>query len=766
VVGDEQLRRESATRTDEWAVPKNTTEATRQAPVGYVAGSEVAGGAANQSGATRQAEASATSGRAATMLRGQHPGDRYVRVIRHEPRTLTYPRAVAITANTPKPPRTATGWAFRRLKRTLIGQPIATSQSIHERLTKIKALAVLSSDALSSVAYATEETLLILVLAGSGALKFDLGIGVAITLLLAIVAISYRQTIFAYPNGGGSYIVASDNLGTLPGLAAAAALLIDYVLTVAVSISAGVLALTSAAPRLVPYTVPLCLVFTLLLTVGNLRGIRESASIFAAPTYLFIGAMLVMLTMGFVRAFVLRDPAATGVPRSFDSAHYGIPQHLGIFLVLQAFSSGCSAMTGTEAISNGVPAFKKPESRNAANTLIWMAALLGTMFLGTTILAHQYGIVPDPSGNPSLLSQLTEQVVGRGWFHPFYYVVQYATLAVLVLAANTSYADFPRLASILARDRFVPRQFAFRGDRLAFTVGIVVLSLLAAILIAMFGGDTSALIPLYAVGVFVSFTLSQSGMVVHWWRERGRGWASKAAINGAGAIATGLVAVIAGGTKLISGEPLFQLGGHSVHAGAWIVIVLIPLLILSFLRIHHHYDIAAREQALGEEHLANPEEIAHTIVVPIATLNRVALQTLAYARSLASDVTAVHVSEDPDEIAQVREEWRQKTASIPFLRDIQLVLIESPYRALSAPLLAYLDDLDRERSRGLLTVILPEYVPAHWWEHLLHGQTALRLKAALLFRPGTVVVSVPHHLNFRQAATGRGVPAPRGASAR
>ncbi|MGN6673240.1 MAG: APC family permease [Thermomicrobiales bacterium] len=722
--------------------------AERQAPVGYVAGSGIASGAATLAPGARQPAAGTGGERAETLLRGQHPGDRYVRVVRHEPHTLTYPRAVAITAKEPKPPKTAAGWAYRRIKRTLIGQPIATAQSIHERLTKIKALAVLSSDALSSVAYATEETLLVLVLAGAGALKLDLGIGVAITLLLAIVAISYRQTIFAYPNGGGSYIVASDNLGMLPGLTAAAALLIDYVLTVAVSISAGVLALTSTAPRLIPYTVPLCLLFMFLLTVGNLRGIRESASIFAAPTYLFIGAMLTMLAVGFVRAFVFSDLAATGTPRPFEPARFGIPQHLSLFLVLQAFSSGCSAMTGTEAISNGVPAFKKPESRNAANTLVWMAALLGTMFLGTTILAHQYGIVPDPSGNPSLLSQLTEQVVGRGWFHPFYYVVQYATLAVLVLAANTSYADFPRLASILARDRFVPRQFAFRGDRLAFTVGIVVLSLLAAILIVMFGGDTSALIPLYAVGVFVSFTLSQSGMVVHWWRKRGTGWAGKAVINGVGAVATGIVALIAGGTKLISGEPLFQLGGHHVHAGAWMVIVLIPLLILGFLRIHRHYDVAAREQALGEEHLAAPEEMTHTIVVPIATLNRVALQTLAYARSLTSDVTAVHVAEDPDEITRVREQWRQQTTTTPFLHDVQFVLIESPYRALTAPLLAYLDDLDRDRQRSMLTVVLPEYVPAHWWEHLLHGQTALRLKAALLFRPGTVVISVPHHLHM------------------
>ncbi|HET8631455.1 MAG TPA: APC family permease [Thermomicrobiales bacterium] len=689
---------------------------------------------------------------AGEVHRGAHPGDRYVRISARTDIRGRAPRFEGWTAREPEPPKTAAGRMGRAIKRALIGRPLASSQAIHERLTKVKALAILSSDALSSVAYATEETLLVLVLAGAGALKLDLGIGVAIALLLAIVAFSYRQTIFGYPSGGGSYIVASDNLGPIPGLTAAAALLIDYVLTVAVSVSAGVLALTSAVPALVPYTVPLGLFCILLIMVGNLRGIRESGTIFAAPTYLFIGAMLLMLGIGFVRAFVLHDPAATGVPRPFNPRDYGVPQTLGIFLVLQAFSSGCSAMTGTEAISNGVPAFKPPEARNAATTLLWMAGLLGTMFLGTTILAHQYGLVPAPSGNPSLLSQLTEEVVGRGWFHPFYYVVQVATLLVLVLAANTSYADFPRLASILARDRFAPKLFGFRGDRLAFTVGIAALSVFAAILLVIFGGDTSALIPLYAVGVFVSFTLSQAGMVAHWRRERGRGWATKAAVNGVGAVATGIVAIIAGATKLISGEPLFRAFGHNVHAGSWIVIVLIPLLIALFLAIHRHYARAAEE--LAAETPVDPDAIRHTVIVPIAALNRVALQTLAYARSISADVTAVHVDEDPDAIAALREAWGRKAQGTPFLRDVRLVTIESPYRALTGPLLAYIDEMDRHDPADTLTVVLPEFVPAHWWEQLLHNQTALRLKAALLFRPGTVVINVPYHLE-RGSALGK-----------
>jgi amino acid transporter len=670
------------------------------------------------------------------------PGGHDIRLVRHylgaRPR---WPERGTLTARDPGP-TTPAGHAWRRVKRFLIGQPIPSSQAVHERLTRVKALAVLSSDAISSVAYGPEAALLVLSAAGAGALVVNLPISAAIALLLIIVTFSYRQTIFAYPSGGGSYIVASENLGRLPGLVAAAALLIDYVLTVAVSVASGVAALVSAAPVLAQQVVPLALAFVAILAIGNLRGVRESGALFAAPTYLFIGSLCVLVLVGLVRVIVLHDPAATGVPRSPVPA----VEAVGVLLILKAFSSGCTAMTGIEAVSNGVPAFEPPESRNAATTMLWMSGILGTLFVGIVVLFFSYGLVPDPSGNPTLLSQLAEQVVGRSWF---YYVIQGTTLLVLVLAANTSYADFPRLSAILARDDFIPHLFGFRGDRLAFSVGISALSILAAVLLVVFQGSVDALIPLFAVGVFVAFTMSQAGMVVHWRRLRGPGWRSKAVINGLGATASAVVALVAGGTKFISGEPLFQLFGVDVRAGSWIVIVLIPLLIANFLGIHHHYRRAAEELAV--ETPLSPEQIKHQVVVPIGALNRVTIQTLAYAASIAPGlagpaVTAVHVSDSREEFARLSQAWRAHCVTHPFLEPIRLRLILSPYRTLIPALMAYIDDLDEQRPGVTITIVLPELVPAHWWEQPLHTQTALRLKAALLFRPGTVVTSVPYHL--------------------
>jgi amino acid transporter len=633
--------------------------------------------------------------------------------------------------------KTAAGHLFRRIKRVLIGQPIPSTHAAHERLTRLKALAVLSSDAISSVAYGPEAALLVLSAAGAGALVLNLPISAAIALLLIIVTFSYRQTIFAYPSGGGSYIVASENLGRIPGLVAASALLIDYVLTVAVSVASGVAALASAVPALSDNVVPLGLTFIVLLAIGNLRGVRESGALFAAPTYLFIVSLLALVGVGLVRAFVLHDPAATGVPRT------PVPggEALGVLLILKAFSSGCTAMTGIEAVSNGVPAFESPESSNAATTMLWMSAILGTLFVGIVVLFYAYGLVPDPTGNPTLLSQLTEQVVGRSWF---YYVIQGATLLVLVLAANTSYADFPRLSAILARDDFIPHLFGFRGDRLAFSVGIMVLSILAGVLLVLFHGSVDALIPLFAVGVFVAFTLSQGGMVVHWRRLRGTRWRTKAAINGLGCVASATVALVAGGTKFISGDPLFAILGVNVHAGSWIVIVLIPFLILIFLGIHRHYKRAADELAV--ETPLSPEGIQHVVVVPIGAVDRVAIQTLAYACSIAPNVIAVHVSDMPEEMAQLHRAWQAQCVSHVFLARVRLRLIRSPYRSLIPALMSYIDDLDDQHPGATITVVLPELVPAHWWEQTLHTQTALRLKAALLFRPGTVVTSVPYHL--------------------
>ncbi|HEX9067567.1 MAG TPA: APC family permease, partial [Ktedonobacterales bacterium] len=450
-------------------------------------------------------------------------------------------------------PQTAMGRLFNRVKRIVVGQPLATEQGIHERLTKVKALAVLSSDAISSVAYATEASLGVLILAGTNALQTNLIIALAITALMIVVGISYRQTIAAYPGGGGSYIVAKDNLGLWPGLIAAGALLIDYVLTVSVSVSAGIDALVSAAPSLSAYSVALGVACTLLIMFVNLRGVRESGSIFAIPTYLFIAGFGIMIVVGVIHALTSSGGLLTPLPPASDLTKLGwtTGETFGLLLVLKAFASGCSAMTGVEAISNGVPAFQRPEWKNAQQTLTWMVGILVTLFLGTTYLAWRFGVTPYAKGEPTVTSQVAGFLF-TGDYRPVFFYVQITTLLILVLAANTSYADFPRLASILARDKYLPSQFAFRGDRLSFSIGIVVLSVLAILLQVALSGNTTLLINLYALGVFTAFTLSQSGMVVHWWRKResaGRNWRRSMVLNGLGATATALVTVIIGISK-------------------------------------------------------------------------------------------------------------------------------------------------------------------------------------------------------------------------
>ncbi|MHB8644629.1 MAG: APC family permease [Thermomicrobiales bacterium] len=647
--------------------------------------------------------------------RGTLPGNRYVRVLRSAERDFTEvgPSTLRVGERA-NAPQTGAGRMMTGIKRALIGRPIASEHAIHERLTKVKALAVLSSDALSSVAYATEQTLGILVLAGAAAFGYVLPISLAIVVLLAIVAISYRQTIYAYPSGGGSYIVAKDNLGTLPGLVAAGSLLIDYVLTVSVSISAGVLALVSAFPSLAGYVVPLGVAFIVLIMIGNLRGVRESGTIFAIPTYLFVFGTLALIAVGLIRVFT-GDPAATSTPRDAIHATEGI----GLFLILRAFTSGCTALTGVEAISNGIPAFKKPESKNAATTLIVMVTLLATMFMGISFLAHRYGITP--RDNDSVISQIAEHVFGGR--NAAYFVIQLATTLILVLAANTSYADFPRLGSILARDGFLPKQFQFRGDRLAFTTGIIALTVLSSLLYVVFGGQTDRLIPLYAVGVFVSFTLSQAGMVRHWMREPGN-HTRNMLINGIGAVATGIVAILFAYTKFLY--------------GAWLVIIIIPIIVLLCLGIARHYRQAADEVRLTNETppLKSGEQV---VVVPVSDINKVTLNALAYARSLSSQVVAVHVTDDAAAAADLQEKWEK------WGEGVNLVILESPYRTLTGPLLSYIDLVQRKRPQAMVTVLVPEYVPHHWWEQILHSQTALRLKASLLFRPNTVVTSVPYH---------------------
>ncbi|HVB73215.1 MAG TPA: APC family permease [Ktedonobacteraceae bacterium] len=615
------------------------------------------------------------------------------------------------------------------IKRVLIGAPIATAQQEHERLTKFKALAVLSSDAISSVAYATEAILLSLVAAGSGVLGLTIPISFAIVLLLAIVAMSYRQTIPAYPNGGGSYIVAKDNLGTTAGLVAAASLLIDYVLTVSVSISSGVQNLVSLFSGLQNYVVVIGVALVVLVTVVNLRGVRESGSIFAIPTYVFIFSALALIIVGIIKSFFIQHNPVIG-----NYALVKASEPLTLFLILKSFAAGCSAMTGVEAISNGVPAFKKPEPRNARATLTWMAVILGTLFIGITIMATSYHIQANPQGNPTVIAQISKQIF-TGPLSFMFPVFQIATLFILTLAANTSYSDFPRLASLLARDKFLPSQFAFRGDRLAFSIGIVFLAVLAGLLLVVFNGATTALINLYAVGVFMSFTLSQAGMVLHWWRLRTshKGWLRSMIINGTGAFTTLLVSLVISSTKFLE--------------GAWIVVLLIPLLVFMFMGIHHHYERVERERTTDIPF--HPQDIHHRIIVPIAGLDSAAIQSLSYARSITSHVIAVHVAVDLNETEQVRERWDRWQKHLGNDEETHLIIIESPYRSLGRPLLAYIDSMHELFPDDTLTVILPEFIVSHWWEHLLHNQTALRLKGALLFRPGIVVTSVPHHLRGR-----------------
>ena len=649
-------------------------------------------------------------------LRGAKPGDRFVRIATHKGFTRVRRNYLVPRPGTGEPTGAA-GRIWQGVKRTLIGAPIPTSLEAHERLNKVKGLAVFSSDALSSVAYATEEIMKVLVLAGAGALSLTLPIAGIIVALLAVVVLSYRQTIRAYPKGGGSYIVASANLGVIPGLTAAASLMTDYVLTVAVSTAAGVAAITSLVPPLLPYTVELSIGAVLLLTIGNLRGIREAGNIFAVPTYTFVVTMYLLIGVGLYRMFF--GGGLTYVPP--PSAMTPGSQSLAVFLLLSAFAQGCTAMTGTEAISDGVLAFKAPEAPNARTTLTWMGLILGSMFIGMSFLANHLGVIP--ATEETVLSQIGRTVFGEG---PLWVLLQVATALILVLAANTAFADFPRLGYFLARDRFLPRLFKFRGDRLAYTAGIVLLATLALALLVIFHGSLDALIPLYAVGVFTSFTLSQAGMVAHWRKVREPGWQRSATLNGIGMIATGIVTLVIASTKF-------------VH-GAWLVVLLVPLIISLLYAIHSHY-LRLEHTRFAETSLV-PDDIEVRFVVPIAGVDLPARQALSYARALAKDnqhVVAVHVTDEVEAAEQLRHDWEN------WQNGIELVIIESPFRSLGRPLLAYVDALQDAYPHDTITVVLPEFVPSRWWEHFLHNQTALRLKAALLFRPGVVVTNVPYH---------------------
>jgi amino acid transporter len=606
---------------------------------------------------------------------------------------------------------------FGAVKDAVIGEPLATKELAHERLSKVKALAVFSSDALSSSAYATEEILRVLILAGAAALSLTFPIAVSICVLLAIVATSYMQVIKAYPQGGGSYVVTKDNLGSWPALVTGASLLIDYTLTVAVSTSAGVAAVTSALPALHPYAIELAIAFVVIITLINLRGARESGTVFAIPTYLFVFMAFLMIALGGIRLFT-EGP----VPPATVVSEIPVLEPLTLLLVLRAFASGNAALTGTEAISDGVPAFKPPEWRNARITLACMAAILATLFLGISFLSVEFSIVPNE--RETVVSQLGRLTFGGDGL--LYFVFQAATALILFLAANTSFSGFPILGYFLARDHFIPHQFQFRGDRLAFSTGILVLGVVSAIVVTIFQAETHALIPLYAVGVFLSFTVSQSSMVVRWWRRREPGWRTGLPINALGAVTTGVVTIVVAVTKF--------------EHGAWMVIVLIPILVLAMRGVNLHYQSVAEELRLDRANGPLRQITEPVVLVPVPGINRAVEHTLVVARALSSNVTAIHVSDDPEESERLRERWGQ------WEQDVPLIILESPYRSLLTPLIAYVDGIQQRDKNTPIVVVLSEFVPRHFWEYPLHNQSALRLKARLFFRPNTVVMDVPYHL--------------------
>jgi amino acid transporter len=598
------------------------------------------------------------------------------------------------------------------LKRLLVGSPIPTAQQRHERLGKAAGLAIFASDPLSSNAYATEEILRVLILAGSVALSYSLPIATGIALLILIVITSYRQTIRAYPRGGGAYIVAKDNLGIFPALLAGAALLTDYVLTVAVSVAAGVAALTSAIPKLVPYRVGLCVFAVIVIALGNLRGVHESGRFFAVPTYVFVVSTLGMVGYGLLGA------AFDWLPEAPYEPHPPGLEGIGLFLLLRAFAAGCTALTGIEAVSDGVPAFKPPEAHNARIVMAWLGAITVTMFLGITYLAYDFGIVP--GGNETVVSKIARRLFGGG---PLYYEIQTVTMLILLLAANTAYADFPRLSFFLARDRFIPRQFATQGDRLVFSNGIVILTGLAILLLVAFQGDTSSLLPLYAIGVFISFTVSQSGMVRRWLRLREGGWWWRTSFSAVGATATGMVMLTLAVTKFTE--------------GAWIVVVLIPTLVLAFMMVHRHYDEVAAQ--LSFEGFTPPPPMTNTVLVLVGDLHRGVVKAIQYAQTLSPSPKAVFVETDPEQTRKLEEKWGKWGMGVP------LIVLASPYRSLLGPLLEYIDHLQQDENH-VVTIVIPEFIPARWWQLGLHNQTALLIKGAMLFRKNIIVTDVPYHL--------------------
>jgi len=661
-------------------------------------------------------------------LQGRKLADRRVRVERpHSP----YFRYTGPNQLVAKPaaslPKTRVGRALASIKSLALGRPLASEEEIGERLSKKQALAIFSSDAISSSAYATEEIIRAFMLVGIGtaALTFSLPISIAIAGLLAVVAFSYRQICIAYPSGGGSYSVSKANFGKLASLVAASALMIDYSLTVAVSTSSAVEQISSAVPAVGPISVYVGVGAIFLIMIGNLRGLRESGNIFAIPTYLFLGSALLMIAIGAFRIVVLGEHR---VPSPAEIAALdNTTQAVGILILLRAFASGAVALTGTEAIATGVPAFKPPESKNAATTLVAMAGILAVLFVGITFLATNFAVFPvDEPVKKTVVAQVASIVYGGDSIG--FYAFQAFTALLLFLAANTSFAAFPRLAAVLATDGFMPRQFSYRGDRLAFSAGIIILALIAMSLVVIFGGHTHALIPLYAVGVFIDFTISQSGMVRHWLRHKVRGWRYRIMINAVGAVLTGIVAIIVTSVKFT--------------AGAWLVILLIPILVSIMFFINRQYSASRRELRVRDDIVFEAPHREERVVVPIPGMNRAVVQAVNVARSIADDVRAVFITDEPDDADALRKQWERQMPGVP------LVVVESPYRALVGPLEAYLNVLDAawppDKEAPVTFVVLPEYVARRWWERILYNQSVKRLRSSLLGRPHTVVVNVPY----------------------
>ncbi len=637
-----------------------------------------------------------------------------------------------------QPYRDASPENTRSWRTWLFGRPLATADAEDEAIGKAVGLAVFASDALSSTAYATQEILVILALAGTAAFTLAFPIAVAIVLLLAMVTASYEQTIYAYPGGGGAYIVARDNLGELPAQVAAAALLTDYILTVAVSVSSGVAQVASAFPAFLTHRVALGVGCVIFIMVVNLRGVRESGAVFAVPSYFFLFMMTVTVAFAIGREMMgvlgdVPDPPPLEAPKVLEP--------IGLFLILHAFSSGTTALTGVEAISNGVTAFKRPRSRNAGITLLWMAGILAFLFLGITYLAGQIGAIPSEA--ETVISQIARTAFGgRGLL---YLGTIAATTLILIMAANTAYNGFPRLAALQAADGFLPRQLTYRGSRLVFSRGIVVLAIMASALIVAFNASVTALIPLYAIGVFLSFTLSQAGMARRWWkagrlqrgeevREAGsvlryqKGWRLRMVINAVGAALTAIVTLIFAVTKF--------------HDGAWVVIIVIPLLVALFFAIHRHYQDMSLLLSL-EDFGAPPRLARHRVILPISGVHRGTVNALRYARILSDDITAVYVSTDAASAEAVERKWGQWGSGV------RLVIVNSPYRLLLEPLLGYIKQVaDRRQPNEVITIVVPQFVPRKRWHELLHAQTAVLLRLALLFRPGIVITNVPYRVGI------------------